>query len=121
MFNETWEGGAETQGGVLPPLPPEYATVYTNSSCLTLFSFFHFPHPSFFPQESFTSLHNYRFFFTENSMVVEKQLKDCWGKNEGLGKMKKGRKWFSRSLFFPQILSFFPQKPLNGSWKCAIY
>ena len=30
-------------------------TLYTNSSFLSIFSFFHFPHPSFFPQQSFTS------------------------------------------------------------------
>ena len=44
-------------------------------------------------------------------MVVGKQVKDCWGENEGMGKMKKGE-WFSPFLFYPQILSFyiFPQQ-----------
>ena len=51
-------------------------------------------------------------------MVVGKQLKDCWGKNEGVGKMKEVE-WVSPFLLFPQILSFYifspaASFPLNG-------
>ena len=46
-------------------------------------------------------------------MVVGKQVKDCWGKNEGLGKMKKGENGFPPSYFFPKssVFIFFPQQP----------
>ena len=67
-------------------------------------------------------------------MVVGKQAKDYWGKNEGSGKMRR-RKWLSPFFFShnPKFLYFFPSShfPLNESWnvtliynyqqKCAIY
>ena len=33
----------------------------------------------------------------KNTMIVGKQVKDCWGKNEGVGKMKKGETGFPHS------------------------
>ena len=68
----------------------------------------------------------------KNTMVVGKQVKDCWGKNEGLGKMR----MVSPFLFFPKILSFYIFSPAasfplkgpgnitliyNDQQKCAIY
>ena len=46
-------------------------------------------------------------------MVVGKQVKDCWGKNEGVERMKKGENGFSPSYFFPKssVIIFFPQQP----------
>ena len=80
--------------------------------------FFFFPTPNFFPQQSFTFFPTTKDIFLENSMVLGKQVKDYWGKNEGLGKMKKGENDFP-SYFSPNPqIYIFSQAAiflLNGS------
>ena len=56
-------------------------TLYTNSSFLSIFSFIHFPQPSFFPQQSFTCFPTTIEFFREKYMVVWQEVKDYLRKN----------------------------------------
>ena len=102
-FGAWTQRGAESEGGggITSFNPLKYATVYTHSSFLSFLSIFHFPNTSFFsPAVLYLLPNNYRIFFPENSMVVGKQVKDCWGKNEGVEKII-----FSPN---PQFLYFLP-------------
>ena len=118
-FGAWTQRGAESQGGggITSFNPLKYATVYTHSSFLSFLSIFHFPNTSFFsPAVLYLLPNNYRIFLTENSMVVVgKQVKDCWGKNEGLGKMNKREDGFPPSYFFPKssVFIFFPSSTFS--------
>jgi len=94
-------GGAETQGGYYLLYPPWIRHCVHSFILFILFLLFSFsPHLIFFPSSPLPPSP-----FPENSMVVGKQVKDCWEKKRGVGENEKGRKWFSPFLFFPQILS----------------
>ena len=59
------------------------------------FSNFSFSPPPHFTQQSFTCFSTTIEFSRENTMVLGKQIKDCWGKKWGVRKNEKRRMWIS--------------------------
>ena len=76
-------------------------------------SFFNFPTPLFFPQQSFTCFPKTKEFSRKNTMVVGKRT--VGETNKGVGKRKKGENGFLPSYFFPKssVFTFFPSSQFS--------